>query len=124
MSTVLNLTPLADDVITLKKFEREISFPDRLPASLLPALLAMQTADGGISLTPENITRLFQIISRLILRANPDLTEDEVLDFLDVQDLGPITQALLNPQEPSSETTTEPTPMRAPSRRETRKPRE
>jgi hypothetical protein len=105
MAKVLNLTPLQDEMITLVKGERQISFPDRLPAPLVPHIMRMVDAETGqIDLTPENLERLFQIVARLIVRANPHMTEEEAIDFLDVQDLLPIITALLNPPTPPSST--------------------
>lgn len=105
MAKVLNLTPLEDEVITLVKGSRQVSFPDRLPAPLVPHVMRMIDPETGeVDLSPDNVSRLFQIIARLITRANPHLSEDEALDFLDVQDLLPIINALLNPPTPSSTT--------------------
>lgn len=121
MAKVLNLTPLQDEMITLVKGDRQVSFPDRLPAPLVPHIMRMVDQETGqIDLTPENLERLFQIVARLIIRANPHMTEEEALDFLDVQDLLPIITALLNPPTPpSSKTGTEatPSPPATPKRR-------
>lgn len=110
MGQIINAGPLEDQTITIKKGDLELTFPDRVPASLLPTMLAMQREDGSLDLSnANNLQRIFQIFARLIRRGNPHMTEDEVLDWLDIQDLAPILTALLSPPAPSSTDETEPT---------------
>lgn len=122
MGRIINLTPLIDDMITLKKGDVEISFPDRLPASMVPTLMSMQDDTGNLDLSAENVARLFDIIGKLIRRANPTMTQDDILDFLDVQDFAMLVSELLSPNSPSSgtEATQEAEPR---SRASTRKPK-
>lgn len=102
MARVLDLTPAADAVITIKKGDREVSFPDRIPAALVPTLLGLINDDNSISFTPDNITKLTDIFVALIQRANPEMAEREILHFLDIQDLPDLAMAVLNPQALSS----------------------
>lgn len=123
MPAIVNLTPTRDDYIALRKevFDDngeltivELQFADRLPVSLLAPIVAMQRSDGTLDLTTqENVSILFNIICRLIRRSNPGWTDEDVADFIDIQDMPAIVQQLLNPQEPSSETPVVSTPVRA-----------
>ncbi len=109
MSRVINLTPLQDELLTLVKGEQRVSIPDRIPTSLMPTIMGMVDEESNeIDLTPANLSRLCQIFGRLIARANPQMDENEAMDFLDLQDIPELVYAILNPQMPSSTSATTP----------------
>ncbi len=109
-TTYVNLDALSDNTLTLSKYGEEITFTNRVPASLVPRLLKMVDDQGNFTLSPDAISDLFTIIVRIIRRDNPDMTEEYLLDWLELSDLVPIVTYLLNPPAQGSETTTERTP--------------
>lgn len=110
-NNVYDLTPTEDQWITIRKYGREISFPDRIPAGLVPSVMRIMHEDGSIEMSQENIDFIFSLVGRIATRANPEMSADDVLFLLDIDDLPFILQRLLNPKEPLSDTTTpEPSP--------------
>lgn len=109
MSRILNLAPIADQTIILSKPGKQFAIQDRIPASLMPFILDAMDQDGNVQYTPHNLYRLCQIFARMIVAANPGVSEEEALDFLSVNDIPDLVSEFLNPTAPSSGTETTPT---------------
>lgn len=110
-NNVLDLTPTEDQFIVVKKYGTTISFPDRLPATLVPTLMRMTQETGDLEQQSENMVRMTQILARLINRSNPDIEIDWLMDWLDIQDVPVLVSRLLNPPAQSTPTNSEPETM-------------